>query len=451
MRETLPFASLFSVAGSSMAALFAGGFIITWLLVDLVMARGLLQRKIFYVQALLLSGAAVWSFNVLAVSLPGFKSGIAVMNYCFILSALFIIVVDLLRFNEGEYIIDKSGKLPSSYIKNNYLKFFWETLLRLFPSPVPIGLYPLNDADENAPVLLTGNFSLTVRRLARSSGDFPVWILVADSRGINVWCSTLAGHFNTADIIKAIQCTSLVRKVAHRRIVLPQLAAAGVSLENLNEETGFTGIFGPHSCRDIIPYLRGEKSEAFRLAAFGLAQRIEMAIGSPIILLLFLALVYNFIDLSKFMVLLPLLYLFSLIHGAVFPVRPVKNIYLWSLLCGFAAGGAGVVSALLAGHPLFPLSSAFVLAAGCCYLVNEFTGWSPLLKYNIISCKRPLISVNAVSCTGCRRCVQVCPRGVFSFTEGRAKAIAPEKCVSCKSCYRQCPAGAVRHFDGPEC
>jgi NAD-dependent dihydropyrimidine dehydrogenase PreA subunit len=47
-------------------------------------------------------------------------------------------------------------------------------------------------------------------------------------------------------------------------------------------------------------------------------------------------------------------------------------------------------------------------------------------------------------CTGCDRCVQVCPTTVFDSTDGGTPTIArPEDCQTCFLCEVHCPADAV--------
>ncbi|MFX1262233.1 MAG: ferredoxin family protein [Promethearchaeota archaeon] len=50
------------------------------------------------------------------------------------------------------------------------------------------------------------------------------------------------------------------------------------------------------------------------------------------------------------------------------------------------------------------------------------------------------------ACSGCRECLNVCPRGVWGFIESTKKAdlVNPKKCIDCTSCEFQCPVRAIR-------
>ena len=50
---------------------------------------------------------------------------------------------------------------------------------------------------------------------------------------------------------------------------------------------------------------------------------------------------------------------------------------------------------------------------------------------------KPQLSVNAERCTGCGRCVEVCPNGVNEMVDGRVKVDYP-KCTLCQNCIRAC-------------
>lgn len=47
------------------------------------------------------------------------------------------------------------------------------------------------------------------------------------------------------------------------------------------------------------------------------------------------------------------------------------------------------------------------------------------------------------ACTGCEKCVEVCPRKVLVLEDGRAKATNTVECSLCKLCVEECEAGAI--------
>lgn len=61
-----------------------------------------------------------------------------------------------------------------------------ETLLRVFPFPCRPGLVKIGNPDRNSPIFLTGNYHLTVERVKRVLKGIDCYLLIANSRGINV-------------------------------------------------------------------------------------------------------------------------------------------------------------------------------------------------------------------------------------------------------------------------
>lgn len=51
--------------------------------------------------------------------------------------------------------------------------------------------------------------------------------------------------------------------------------------------------------------------------------------------------------------------------------------------------------------------------------------------------------VDATRCTGCGACVEVCPNGAITLTDGLAY-IDDETCVDCGTCIGGCPEGAIQ-------
>jgi NAD-dependent dihydropyrimidine dehydrogenase PreA subunit len=440
------YSALSALLTSSAFGLIAGG--IAAFAADLVLVRSLLQRKILFIRILLLL------LVVLAVchglfGFPRLLAGLSLFVSALLLALLF--AFDARRAGGPDILVAGGDHLPGRYLRRRPLKSAAGILLRLFPDPEPVGLYRIGSPGIDSPVVVTGNFELTVRRVARTLGSpahpYDCWLLVCDSRGVNVWCASMAGHFTTDSVVRAIELTNLAGKVRGRQLILPQLCASSVSPEELESRTGFSARFGPVSIHGLRAYRRDPKDPQLRAARFPLPARVEMALGCPFLLSLLLILLYNFIGLGHLAVLLPALYLVSVVQGLIFPRRPVRRIGLWAVVYG----GAAFLAAGLVARVLFPgqlLLYALTLGIGAAYLVTEFSGWSPLIKYSLIPHGRPRVEVERRSCIGCRRCVEVCPRGVFRMTGGRSSVISEDRCVICRSCFSRCPTGAVRHSHG---
>lgn len=58
---------------------------------------------------------------------------------------------------------------------------------------------------------------------------------------------------------------------------------------------------------------------------------------------------------------------------------------------------------------------------------------------------------NRERCTGCGRCVEVCPHEVFTATNGKADVVDRDACMECGACAKNCPFGAVTVDAGVGC
>ena len=56
------------------------------------------------------------------------------------------------------------------------------------------GLYAMGDPGPDSPVLATANYKLTFDHLRRAIRGRDAWILVLDTKGINVWCAAGKGN-----------------------------------------------------------------------------------------------------------------------------------------------------------------------------------------------------------------------------------------------------------------
>lgn len=54
-------------------------------------------------------------------------------------------------------------------------------------------------------------------------------------------------------------------------------------------------------------------------------------------------------------------------------------------------------------------------------------------------------------CTGCGRCVEVCPHGVFVMEEKRARITDRDRCMECGACSLNCEYGAISVDSGVGC
>jgi len=58
---------------------------------------------------------------------------------------------------------------------------------------------------------------------------------------------------------------------------------------------------------------------------------------------------------------------------------------------------------------------------------------------------------DAEKCTGCGRCMEVCPHGVFDKVEGKVRVVDRDLCIECGACALNCPASAIEVDAGTGC
>ena len=117
------------------------------------------------------------------------------------------------------------------------------------------GLYSVGKPDKNAPVLVTANYKLTFDSLRKELTNLNIWILVLDTKGVNVWCAASKGTFGTEELIHRVEAVRLSEIVKHRTLILPQLGATGVSAHEVGKKSGFHVIYGPVRACDVKTFL----------------------------------------------------------------------------------------------------------------------------------------------------------------------------------------------------
>ncbi len=333
-----------------------------------------------------------------------------------------------------------------------------DTLLRLFPHATEPGLHRIGDPGPDSPVLLTGNFTLTVRRLERTLAGRDAWLLVANSGGMNVWCGAGGGHLTDHDVIAVIRASRIGELVAHRDLVLPQLSATGVQRRRVGEATGWRARWGPARLEDLPGFLDcgGRVTRSHRLMRFPLWERLEMslmwappmALAAAVILGLVRSWRLGLVGAAVIVLIVPAIF-------ALLPGLWVVGRGRWLTYGGFAAAGVAAGAGLLAlrepvvGGDLAALSAACV--AAMLILSIDLAGTTPWFPSTINTFhNRHSIELLEESCTGTAECVQVCPRGVLCMDGVRRKVeiAQPESCIRCGACIVQCPSDALRfRFD----
>lgn len=140
------------------------------------------------------------------------------------------------------------------------------------------GLYAAGKPDGSSPVLVTANYKLTFDSLRKYLENINAWILVLDTKGINVWCAAGKGTFGTEELIRRIKSANLSSLMKNQTVILPQLGAPGVAAHVVTAQTGFKVIYGPIRAADLPKFLAdGLKTDpAMRKVTFTLKERLAV-------------------------------------------------------------------------------------------------------------------------------------------------------------------------------
>ncbi len=128
------------------------------------------------------------------------------------------------------------------------------------PMTTQEGIYPINNPDENSPVLVTCNFTLTYFIVSGEieNSRIPTWLCVMDTEGLSVMTAWAAGKFSGDIVGIFIKKSGISDKVSHKKLVIPGYAA--MILGDLEEELqGWEILVGPREAAHIPAYLKMQK------------------------------------------------------------------------------------------------------------------------------------------------------------------------------------------------
>jgi hypothetical protein len=153
--------------------------------------------------------------------------------------------------------------------------FLARTGLRRDRFRIQPGLYALGNPNKDSNVFVSANYGLSFDKLRNALSGIDCYILVLDTKGINVWCAAGKGTFGTEELVHRIDKVKLKTQVDHNLLILPQLGAPGVAAHEVTKRTGFKVEYGPVRAKDIPEYLRTRKAAPeMRLVTFSLLDRL---------------------------------------------------------------------------------------------------------------------------------------------------------------------------------
>jgi hypothetical protein len=260
------------------------------------------------------------------------------------------------------------------------------------------GLYAIGNPDAQSPVMVTANYKLSFDVLRSHLARISAWILVLNTRGINVWCAAGKGTFSTQELACRVKAAGLCDVVTHRRLILPQLSATGVSARQVKSLCGFEVIWGPVHARHINEFLNRKMKATpdMRRVTFTFRERLEvipvemLQLGKPTLYLVPALFLLSGVGRGIFSVgtafsrgaTALLAYILAILAGvvlapALLPCLPGRAFAVKGSVVGAAAGV--LLSALFAGRLVLleMLALTLFITAVSSYLAMNFTGSTP--------------------------------------------------------------------------
>jgi len=260
------------------------------------------------------------------------------------------------------------------------------------------GLYAVGTPESQSPVVVTANYKLTFDHVRKELHGLAVWLLVVDTRGINVWCAAGKGTFSTEEVGYQVLRTNLKDLVSHRNLIIPQLAAVGVSLYRLPKKCGFRGQFGPIRIGDLPAYLQnnGQIDDDKRTVTFSFTERATLIpvelqlILKPLLLTLLGATLISGITPEGYGIdfalsrgrLILLTTLVAIVSGAILtplllPLIPFRQFWLKGAVVSLIAAALYLLFCYSAASIMEAASLSLWITALGSYMAMNFTGSTP--------------------------------------------------------------------------
>ena len=255
------------------------------------------------------------------------------------------------------------------------------------------GLYALGEPTPESPVFVSANYKLSFDCLRCALGGTDGWILVLDTQGINVWCAAGKGTFGTEEIVNRVEQTKLDQMVSHRKLIVPQLGAPGVSAPEVAKQSGFSVLYGPVRAEDLPEFLESnfKATPEMRRVRFTLRDRIavipvelviwfKQALGLAVALALLSGISRDGYSLANAPRAFGLVFTGWLTGGALVPILlpwiPGRAFSFKGLWVGLMLWVVLGTSGLMGTAPLTELGWGVILVAIVSFMALNFTGTS---------------------------------------------------------------------------
>jgi len=129
------------------------------------------------------------------------------------------------------------------------------------PMATKQGIYEINNPNENSPILVTTNFSLTYFIVSGEieTSRVPTWLLVQDAEGLSVLTAWAADKFVAETIAPFVKKSGVMDKVKHKKLIIPGYLAQ-ISGELEEELSGWEIQIGPREATHLPAFLKQWKA-----------------------------------------------------------------------------------------------------------------------------------------------------------------------------------------------
>jgi hypothetical protein len=246
-------------------------------------------------------------------------------------------------------------------------------------------LYRLGNPDPDSPVFASANYTLSFDALRSALMGIDAWILVLDTKGINVWCAAGKGTFGSDELVRRIESVGLASLVSHQKIIVPQLGAPGVSWPEILRRSGFSVEYGPVRASDLPEYLKTRTATpSMREVLFPLRDRLVLVpvelVHAVLPMVVVAVVLYVLAGLVAALAAVAAVLAGTVLFPALLPFIPTKDFSTKGFILGtviaipFAASLAMVSSLPVWAEVVTAVVPLLIMPAVTAYLALNFTG-----------------------------------------------------------------------------
>jgi len=268
--------------------------------------------------------------------------------------------------------------------------------LRRMRYMVEPGLYAVGVPTAESPVFVSANYKLSFDHLRRELTGIDGWIMVIDTKGINVWCSSGKGQFSASEIINQLAKYDIKDLTENNKleIILPKLSLSGIRLSELRK-ANISPIIGPIYAQELPEYLDNKivdcDDDHYK---FNLRNRLFTLLPSFIQFTKYIAIVTAVLFIIHLIFktefwwqILPVSLSIPILYITLFPILPSKNFSLKGMvLFAFQV----LILALIFGSRLAEFSG-FIIAFHLLFYLGTniffglyYTGNSGVSNYSLV-------------------------------------------------------------------